>query len=163
MFPGHATQSCPQLPRSKYPCADTKNELHGNDRQQYLRRVLRIVIDRVDRNCPATIVIQWLPGIGVHVEICQARAGDMAPDLGTKLETDSGISGQSLRTGCALLCDDANTDPRVDAEVCRRLGLRSLAVVPVGRRPNVSGVLEAFSALPSCAPQKPRRQNNWAQ
>jgi hypothetical protein len=84
-----------------------------------------------------------------NVVICQARAGDMAPDLGTKLDTDSGISGQCLRTGWAMLCDDANDDTRVDAEVCRRLGLRSLAVVPVGRRPEVSGVLEAFSALPS--------------
>jgi hypothetical protein len=84
-----------------------------------------------------------------NVVICRARAGDMAPDLGTKLDTDSGISGQCLRTGLAMHCDDANNDTRVDAEVCRRLGLRSLAVVPVGRRPDVNGVLEAFSALPS--------------
>jgi TonB family protein len=80
--------------------------------------------------------------------ICRARAGDMAPDLGTKLEIDAGISGQCLRTGRALRCDDTANDARVDAEVCRRLGLRSLAVVPVGRKPAVSGVLEAFSALP---------------
>jgi TonB family protein len=80
--------------------------------------------------------------------ICQARAGDMAPDLGTKLDTESGISGQCLRTGWALHCDDTNNDVRVDAEVCRRLRLRSLAVVPVGREPPVGGVLETFSALP---------------
>jgi TonB family protein len=84
-----------------------------------------------------------------NLAICQARAGDMAPDLGTKLDTDSGISGQCLRTGGALRCDDTHNDARVDAEVCRRLGLRSLAVVPVGRKPAVSGVLEAFSGLPN--------------
>ena len=84
-----------------------------------------------------------------NVVICQARAGNMAPDLGSKLDTESGISGQCLRTGWALRCDDTNNDTRVDAEVCRRLGLRSLAVVPVGRGPALSGVLEAFSALPS--------------
>jgi TonB family protein len=81
--------------------------------------------------------------------ICQARAGDMAPDLGTRLDTGSGISGQCLRTGWALRCDDTKHDVRVDAEVCRRLGLRSLAVVPVGKEPAVSGVLETFSGLPN--------------
>ena len=80
--------------------------------------------------------------------VCQARSGDMAPELGVELDADSGISGQCLRTGGAVRCDDTNNDPRVD-EVCRDVGLRSVAVVPVGRKPAVSGVLETFSALPN--------------
>jgi L-methionine (R)-S-oxide reductase len=81
--------------------------------------------------------------------VCQARSGEMAPDLGTKFDADSGISGQCLRTGGTLRCGDTNNDPRVDAEVCRRLGLKSVAVIPVGRKPALRGVLEAFSALPN--------------
>ena len=77
---------------------------------------------------------------------CTARAGSMAPELGSELDTDSGISGQCLRSGAALRCDDTSTDSRVDAEACRLLGLGSLAVTPVGKWPKVSGVLEAFSA-----------------
>jgi TonB family protein len=84
-----------------------------------------------------------------NLVVCQARSGGMAPELDTKLDADSGISGQCLRTGGTLLCHDTNNDPRVDAEVCRRLGLRSVAVVPVGRMPAVNGVLEAFSARPN--------------
>ncbi|MGH9510802.1 MAG: TonB family protein [Terriglobales bacterium] len=80
--------------------------------------------------------------------ICQARAGNIAPELGSELDTNSGISGQCLRSGRAQWCNDTNNDERVDAEVCRRLGLRSIAVVPMGRKPDVSGVLEIFSALP---------------
>jgi TonB family protein len=80
--------------------------------------------------------------------ICQARAGEMPPALGTKLEAESGISGRCLRMGVAMRCYDTNDDPRVDARVCQRLGLRSLAVVPIGRKP-VAGILEAFSALPN--------------
>src|SRR6185295_14522323 len=38
--------------------------------------------------------------------ICQARVGDIAPDLGAKLEIDSGISGQCFRDGKSLRCDD---------------------------------------------------------
>src|SRR5439155_2942181 len=48
----------------------------------------------------------------------------------------------------ALRCDDTSRDLRVDAEVCRQLGLRSLAVVPLRRRRGVAGVLEVFSAQP---------------
>ena len=84
-----------------------------------------------------------------NLVVCQARSGDMAPELGTELDADSHISGQCLRTGGTLRCDDTDHDPRVDAEACRSVGLRSVAVVPVGRKPTVSGVLEAFSALPN--------------
>jgi TonB family protein len=92
----------------------------------------------------AAIAIRW-----DNLVVCQARSGDMAPELGTKLDADSGISGQCLRTAGTLLCHDTINDPRVDAEVCRRLGLRSVAVVPVGRMPAVGGILEVFSALPN--------------
>jgi TonB family protein len=84
-----------------------------------------------------------------NLVVCQARSGDMAPELGSELDADSHISGQCLRTGGTLRCHDTNNDPRVDAEVCRSVGLRSVAVVPVGKTPAVSGVLEAFSAQPN--------------
>jgi TonB family protein len=83
-----------------------------------------------------------------HAVICMATAGGMAPALGSELQVDSGISGQCLRTGAPLCCDDTSTDPRVDQEVCGRLGLGSLAVAPVGKWPAVGGILEVFSAMP---------------
>src|SRR5205809_2080775 len=82
------------------------------------------------------------------VVICRARVGETAPAIGAKVDVDSGISGECLRTGKALRCDDTNRDLRVDAEVCRQLGLRSLAVVPLRSRHGVAGVLEVFSAQP---------------
>src|SRR5437870_2290331 len=80
--------------------------------------------------------------------ICRARVGETAPAIGTKVDVDSGISGECLRTGKALRCDDTSRDLRVDAEVCRQLGLRSRAVVPLPSRRGVAGVLEVFSAQP---------------
>ena len=82
------------------------------------------------------------------VVICRARVGETAPAIGAKVDVDSGISGECLRTGKALRCDDTSRDLRVDAEVCRQLGLRSLAVVPLPSRRGVAGVLEVFSAQP---------------
>ena len=82
------------------------------------------------------------------VIVCQARAGEMAPALGTKLDLNSGISGECLRTARAVRCEDTTNDARVDPEVRSQLGLWSLAAVPLGKEPDVIGILEVFSALP---------------
>src|SRR5437763_10747979 len=63
--------------------------------------------------------------------VCRARVGDAAPPLGARLSADSGFSGECLRTSKVLRCDDTQKDIRVDPEVCRELGLRSIAAVPL--------------------------------
>jgi TonB family protein len=80
------------------------------------------------------------------VVVCVGRSGDFAPEIGTQLSVDSGISGECLRTGRILRCDDTEKDFRADPEVCRRLGLRSIAAVPLRGRYGTMGVLEAFSS-----------------
>ena len=77
--------------------------------------------------------------------VCVGRSGETAPELGARLKVDSGISGECLRTGTILRCDDASRDFNVDAEVCRRLGLQSIAVVPLRGQHGRVGVLEASS------------------
>jgi len=77
--------------------------------------------------------------------VCVGRSGETAPELGARLKVDSGISGVCLRTGTILRCDDASRDFNVDAEVCRRLGLQSIAVVPLRGQHGRVGVLEASS------------------
>lgn len=79
------------------------------------------------------------------VVICRARSGDTAPPLGTKLDVDSGISGECLRTGHSQRCQDTDTDPRVDPELCREMAIRSIAVVPLPGAQGVIGILEVFS------------------
>lgn len=77
--------------------------------------------------------------------ICRGRSGEIAPEIGSRLSVDSGVSGECLRTGKILRCDDTQRDYRADPEVCRRLGLRSIAVVPVRREHQTIGIVEAFS------------------
>src|SRR5947207_799164 len=50
---------------------------------------------------------------------CLARAGDDAPPLGARLQVGSGFSGECVRAGRLLRCDDCESDPRVDQERCR--------------------------------------------
>ena len=77
--------------------------------------------------------------------VCVGRSGETAPEIGARLNVDSGISGECLRTGVIMRCDDASRDFHVDAEVCRKLGLQSIAVVPLRGQYGRVGVLEAFS------------------
>jgi TonB family protein len=79
--------------------------------------------------------------------VCRATSGRDAPDLGVRVETTSGLSGACLQTGTIQQCGDTETDPRVNAEACRRLGVRSILVLPLGDGPQPFGVLEVFSSL----------------
>jgi hypothetical protein len=82
--------------------------------------------------------------------LCRASSGAKAPQLGALLSTESGLSGESVRTRMPLRCDDAEHDPRVNRESCRELGIASVMIVPImgeDRRGQgqVLGVFELFS------------------
>jgi hypothetical protein len=77
--------------------------------------------------------------------ICVARAGADAPGLGSQIQVGSGFSGECLRSRKLLVCDDSETDPRVDRETCRALGIRAILAVPVCSGSAVAGLLEVFS------------------
>jgi len=77
--------------------------------------------------------------------VCRGRSGLIAPDLGACLNPESGISGACLTSGEVQLCDDTERDTRVDVWVCRNLGMRSIAAVPLRRQEDVLGLIEVFS------------------
>ena len=62
--------------------------------------------------------------------VCRAAAGSIVPEPGARLDPKSGFSGACLRTGGIVRCDDSENDPRVNVQVCRRLGTRSIVAVP---------------------------------
>src|SRR5580704_11971323 len=81
--------------------------------------------------------------------VCRATTGENAPDLGVKLDVDAGLSGACVQSKQWQRCDDTETDSRVDAEVCRDLGVRSILVFPVVREEKLLGVFEIFSPRPN--------------
>jgi GAF domain/PilZ domain/Sel1 repeat len=81
--------------------------------------------------------------------VCRASSGWDAPPIGARLQSGSGFSGECVRSGTLLRCDDAENDSRVDRESCRALGLRSLLAVPIRAGEKSIGILEVFSAQPS--------------
>lgn len=78
--------------------------------------------------------------------ICRASTGEIAPDLGSRMDTVTGLSGLCLRTRTIQRCDDALTDPRADNEACRDLGIRSVIILPLLHLSEVVGLFEIFSA-----------------
>jgi GAF domain/Sel1 repeat/PilZ domain len=80
--------------------------------------------------------------------VCRARFGEPAPPLGAPVDTRQGLSGECVRTGFLVSCEDTETDPRVDPEVSRALGIGSLMAVPMESNYRVVGLLEIFSAYP---------------
>jgi len=80
--------------------------------------------------------------------VCRARTGRTAPDLGVRLQANSGLSAESVRTGEVLLCDDTESDPFVDLASCRRLGVRSILVAPLRQFRRTLGIFEVLSSAP---------------
>jgi GAF domain-containing protein len=77
--------------------------------------------------------------------VCCATAGPSAPDIGTHLQIDSGLSAECVRTRQTLHCDDAENDTRVNRESCRALGIKSVVVMPLVRGDEVYGVFELLA------------------
>ncbi len=80
--------------------------------------------------------------------VCRARTGRTAPDVGVRLQTDSGLSAECVRTGEVLLCNDAESNPRVDWATCRGMGVRSILVAPLRHFRRTLGVFEVLSSTP---------------
>jgi N-acetylmuramoyl-L-alanine amidase len=79
---------------------------------------------------------------------CRATAGKVTPDVGVRLDPNSGFSGACLSSGQVIRCDDSETDSRVNAESCRALGTRSMVAVPLSAKQTNIGLVEAFSTEP---------------
>ncbi len=87
--------------------------------------------------------------------VCRAATGHMAPGLGIALKPRNGLSGACLQTHQPQLSVDTECDPRVDPDISRRLGIRSILAVPVfdindnNDIAKFTGVLEVFSTSPA--------------
>ena len=78
--------------------------------------------------------------------VCIAREGSLAPPIGATLNNSSGITGACVQSRQPLECHDADINQRVDLDVCRALGIRSIIVAPVINDGHLTGLIEVFSS-----------------
>lgn len=113
--------------------------------QRDLDAALQLLADRAQFITGASGAAIALRRDGMKDMLCRASTGSNAPELGARLSTEFGLSGESVRTKQLLRCDDAERDARVNREVCRQLGIASVVVMPVVHDDQVLGVFELFS------------------
>jgi TonB family protein len=112
---------------------------------------LQVVLNEiVEQACMAT----GASGAAIVLErggewVCRASTGRSAPQLGARLDTALGLSGECVKTQTVQRCDDTESDPRADIEACRTLGIRSAMILPLLQNQELVGVFETFSTLPS--------------
>jgi diguanylate cyclase len=104
------------------------------------------------------VVTQTLPlsqADGAAIELLEgeelvyrAVAGTALGQSGQRVPVAGSLSGLCLQQGNALVCDDAELDPRVDLAACRRVGLRAMVVIPLKYQATTVGVLKAMSRSP---------------
>ena len=81
--------------------------------------------------------------------VYRAASGIARGQLGLRLIVDGSLSGLCVHTGEPQTCDDSETDGRVDRDACRKVGLRSMIVLPLKHRGESVGVIKAISSQPA--------------
>jgi len=108
--------------------------------------ILNDIVERARAGSNATAAAIALARDGEIV--CRATTGENAPGLGIRLNTQSGLSAACVQTRRWQNCDDTELDERVDPEVCRGLGVRSIAVYPILKKQELLGIIEIFGSRP---------------
>jgi len=81
--------------------------------------------------------------------VCRATTGENAPDLGVSVGAASSLTRSCLKAGAIQHCQDTESDSRVEPETCRRLGVRSMLLIPLADTDGTFGVLQLFSSSPN--------------
>lgn len=81
--------------------------------------------------------------------VYRSAAGTASRSLGMHVRRRGSLAGLCVEQGLVLRCDDSETDPRVDRDACRRVGLRSMVVLPLMHDGEAVGVLKAMSGEPA--------------
>lgn len=78
-----------------------------------------------------------------------SASGVAARQVGLRIPIGHSLAGLCVANNQVLWCDDAEFDPRVNREVCRQVGLRSMLVAPLLHAGEPIGVLKVMSPYAS--------------
>lgn len=80
--------------------------------------------------------------------VYRAVVGALSPFLGLRLSIETSLSGLVAIEGVGMECRDSEKDPRVDRSATRKIGSRSMVIVPLMHNYKVVGVLKVISLKP---------------
>lgn len=106
--------------------------------------VMNLIVDRLLDLFPTSgAVVELVEG---EEMVYRAASGKLASHLGMRLSMYQSFSGYCVISKKAQYCPDSESDARVDREACRKVGVRSMIVVPLFNRENPVGVLKILSS-----------------
>ncbi|MHA6765936.1 hybrid sensor histidine kinase/response regulator [Sphingobium ummariense] len=108
------------------------------------QQIINEVVSRAIRIIPQATgaIVEMRDGDDI---VYRAASGTSVRHIGLRLSLGGSLSGICIATGEAQFCHDSETDPRVDREACRRVGLRSMMLVPLPYHGQMIGVLKVYS------------------
>lgn len=113
-----------------------------------LNGTLRLIVRRAEELTGADgAVIELIEGNDVIYRSDSGSARSHTSGI-PQFKTLGGLSALSVTTGKIIVCEDAETDSRVNPEACRGLNIKSLVAIPVFYQRKVVGVLKIFSPYP---------------
>lgn len=108
-----------------------------------LDRIMQLVAERAQELTNASgAAIEMIDGDWM---VYRVATGSAEPFVGLRLAAATSLSGRAVQTSSVLSCDDAEIDPRVDREACRRVGVRLMIVIPLHHGSSPVGVLKVVS------------------
>jgi len=108
--------------------------------------LLRDIVDKVVRDTQATGAAI---AVGTKQEmICRAIAGEHFSEVGSRVNTFSGLTGLCTSSEMPQYCMNTLLDDRVDAETCRELGIGAIVVVPLLHQERLLGLIGMYSSRP---------------
>ena len=107
---------------------------------------LQFVVERARSLSGASAAVIALPEAGEMVY--SAASATARVHLGDRYPLAASLGGLCLRERRVLCSEDCAVDSRVDSEICRRIGARSILCVPLVHREEVLGVLSAYASSP---------------
>lgn len=104
---------------------------------------MQIVVDTLQELTDAKgAVVELVEGDEM---VYRAGSAGLAQHVGLRLRRANSLSGLCVAQACILHCEDSETDPRVDAAACRKVGVRSMLCTPLFEEGVPVGVLKVMS------------------
>lgn len=112
-----------------------------------LDKVMDLVVDRVPEVTSGSgAVIEIVDGEEL---IYRAASGEAKGHIGIRLPFRTSLSGLAVTSKTVVRSDDTENDPRVDANACRAIGIRSMVIAPLLEADVAVGALKTFSPKPN--------------
>ncbi|MDE1146911.1 MAG: response regulator [Azospirillaceae bacterium] len=117
------------------------------DSELDLDAFMQMVVDRLQRLTNARgAVVELAEGEDM---VYRAASGAVSQFVGVRLKRKGSLSGYCVETQQVLICDDSDTDDRVDKDACRRVGVHAMICAPLFEAGRVVGVLKVMGTEPS--------------